>query len=437
MNMQAQNYLSDVRDQYEDYPYPKRDPADETTRLVMTSTARMDKLVMDGFGGRLDMRQPFRVLVAGGGTGDGAIYFAEQLKLFPQAEVVYLDLSTNSMAIAQARAQTRGLSNIRFVQGSILNASTLELGVFDVIECCGVLHHLADPEAGLKALTSVLKPQGIISLMQYARYGRTGVYMVQDLMRIFSQESDSKQDRVENCRKLLGIVPNTNALINMAVKSAAQEIEANGDIGIYDLFLHSQDRCYTVPELYAFAESAGLHILQFSANFSEGGRMIYNIRNYLENPEQLNKALSLPLPKQQAMAELLHGGMAKHMCVLGRQRPAPIDLRQLDVIPDFNHAAPRETKEKLLQVIRSSKGHFHLDLPPQGRKLAVAITPHLAAMLSLIDGERTLGQIYEAVAPGMSHAELGAEWLPVVALLTQLDLLCFRYQGTPSFSLRK
>ncbi len=55
---------------------------------------------------------------------------------------------------------------------------------FDFIACEGVLHHLADPVAGLRALGGVLRRDGVIDLMVYAPYGRAGVYMFQDLFRL-------------------------------------------------------------------------------------------------------------------------------------------------------------------------------------------------------------------------------------------------------------
>ena len=54
---------------------------------------------------------------------------------------------------------------------------------FDQIVCTGVLHHLADPDVGLSALRSVLKPDGAMQLMVYAPYGRTGIYMLQDILQ--------------------------------------------------------------------------------------------------------------------------------------------------------------------------------------------------------------------------------------------------------------
>ena len=51
------------------------------------------------------------------------------------------------------------MSGIEFAQ-----ADLLELGAigrtFDVVECSGVLHHLADPFAGWRALLPLLRPGG-------------------------------------------------------------------------------------------------------------------------------------------------------------------------------------------------------------------------------------------------------------------------------------
>ena len=60
------------------------------------------------------------------------------------------------------------------------------MGPFDYIDCCGVLHHLPDPADGLAALLSVLAPGGGLGLMVYAPHGRTGVYMLQDALRLLA-----------------------------------------------------------------------------------------------------------------------------------------------------------------------------------------------------------------------------------------------------------
>ena len=85
---------------------------------------------------------------------------------------MYLDFSLASLQIAQMRAKMQGLSNITWLYNRIENIPNMNLGKFDLIECSGVLHHLADPEAGLKILSQSLNDRGGLDLMVYARYLR-------------------------------------------------------------------------------------------------------------------------------------------------------------------------------------------------------------------------------------------------------------------------
>ena len=65
-----------VHDQYEAYPYPARDPEDEAHRLITGSPSHILEIEHFIFaGGRASN---LRALVAGGGTGDGAIMLAQQ-----------------------------------------------------------------------------------------------------------------------------------------------------------------------------------------------------------------------------------------------------------------------------------------------------------------------------------------------------------------------
>lgn len=98
-----------VRDQYEDLPYPPRNPEDERQRLVTGSPSQIVEIDHYLYAGARDWAEPFRVLVAGGGTGDALIMMAQQLadRSCP-AEIHYLDLSTASRAIAEERGARSG-----------------------------------------------------------------------------------------------------------------------------------------------------------------------------------------------------------------------------------------------------------------------------------------------------------------------------------------
>ncbi len=132
-------------------PYPARDPRDEAKRLIEGSPSHLLEINHYIFAGARDFTQPFRALVAGGGTGDGAIMLAQHLNdAGCPAEIVYLDLSPR--APSPRRGEGARTSNITLHDGLAARPAQLGLGQFDYIDCCGVLHHLARPEAGLAAL---------------------------------------------------------------------------------------------------------------------------------------------------------------------------------------------------------------------------------------------------------------------------------------------
>ena len=153
--MKTTQYIPQVREQYEQLPYPPRDPHDEKRRLVTTWLDDLSMINHYCYAGQQSFRDRFRVLIAGGGTGDATIFLAQQLR-HTNAEIVHLDLSQTSIQIARHRAQERDLNNISWLDDSLLALPELGLGKFDYINCCGVLHHLQDPDAGLRALLAVL-----------------------------------------------------------------------------------------------------------------------------------------------------------------------------------------------------------------------------------------------------------------------------------------
>src|SRR5512143_2546413 len=253
--------VDDVRTQYEALPYPPRDPREEAIRLVIVTPRHLLEVNHYLFAGRLNFNRPFRALVAGGGTGDACIMMAQQLadRRCP-GEVVYLDLSTASRAICEGRAKARGLRNINFLTGSLLDLPTMPIGQFDYIDCTGVLHHLPDPAAGMRALASVLQPDGGVGVMLYGEYGRSGVYPLQELLRTLAPQSMATEDRIAMAKRLIRFLPTTNLFRR---NPYLNDHVTGGDAGLYDLLLHSCDRAFTVPEIGGLASAAGLRVVAF------------------------------------------------------------------------------------------------------------------------------------------------------------------------------
>lgn len=390
------NYLPDVKNQYETLPYPARDPADELSRLLRTWLDDLPMLNHYCFAGRQTFGNGFRVLLAGGGTGDGTIFLAEQLR-HTNAQIVHLDMSSASLAIARERARLRQLDNIQFIDDSLLNLPLLELAPFDYINCSGVLHHLAEPDAGLQALRRVLKPEGAIGLMVYATAGRTGVYQMQALMRMVNSEETDAQRKIAQTRELLASLPPSNWF-----KRAEADLYHDhriDDAGLYDLLLHSRDRAYSVDELFdwlgtdAEGHGHGMH-LQFTD--VQRGRSPYLPHMVLGDrpPALLNRLRQLPLRHQYAMAELMGGAITTHSLYLTRDADCVAPYGDAAYIPFFFHE-PLDGAT-LAQVFASNKGQpFQLRHQHSGLTLTVNPGRYGPQILRLIDGRRSFGEIFD------------------------------------------
>jgi len=103
-----------------------------------------------------------RVLEAGCGTGAQTVILARNS---PGARIVSVDISDESLRLAQEKIRQEGITNVEFRQGNIFN---LPFGPesFDHIFVCFVLEHLADPKRALIQLCPLLKKGGTITVIE-------------------------------------------------------------------------------------------------------------------------------------------------------------------------------------------------------------------------------------------------------------------------------
>jgi SAM-dependent methyltransferase len=394
-----------LRRQYEAYPYPLRDPQEERTRLLEGYPSHLVEVNHYIFGGRRDFRRPFRALVAGGGTGDGAIMLGQQLAdRGGPAEVVYLDLSSASRRIAEARAEVRGLANIRFVTGSLLELPALGLGVFDYIDCCGVLHHLPDPAEGLARLAEALAPGGGVGIMLYGALGRTGVYDVQGALRRLAPLDEPPEKRVEIAKRLLKQLPPTNRLMRNPLITDHQ---VGGDNALYDLLLHSQDLAYTVPEMVALADAAGLEIVALIEPWR------YDPDTYLNDGLLRRRLAGLGWLERAAVAELVVGNIKKHTAYLVRRGEAAAAVAR----PDDPAAVPLLRDPASEKLARSMTPAGEITVSIDGFRTVMRVPRLAGPILARVDGRRSLGEIHRALAAG---PEAGLDWPTFLADFQQV-----------------
>ena len=381
--------------------------------------------------GKKNFRKGFRALVAGGGTGDSLIYLGHQLSV-TDAELVYLDLSEGSMEIALRRVRCRGFEHkVTWLHGSLLDLPQMGLDPFDYINCSGVLHHLTDPPQGLAALKSVLKDNGAIGIMLYGQYGRTGVYQMQELMRLVNRDETDSYVCVQNTRSTIDALPSSNWFKRSGGLSLLTGGQAN-DAEIFDMFMHVQDRAYTVPQLYELVENAGLHLVDFTLDF----RSLFKPAYVVQDPQLLERIRRLPKRDQQTAAELLNGMITKHAFWVSHSAEPQIDLSDPDNVPWFSRMAIGLKIPESIRKIQEGDWVFKIRRN-NSFELTLKIQPVPAAkrFIELIDEHRTLREIVDLIAAEYARRPSTDEVLKVchhvMGVLRQCDSILLRHKSSP------
>ncbi|MGC9417545.1 MAG: class I SAM-dependent methyltransferase [Rhodovulum sp.] len=401
--------MNQVAAQYEAFPYPERDPAEERTRLITGSPSHPLEIDHFLFAGKRDWSRPLRVLFAGGGTGDGLIQLAQVMAWAGRpADITYIDLSQASRKIAEERARVRGLTGIKFVTGSLLDAA--KFGPFDYIDCCGVLHHLDDPQAGFDALSAALAPEGGIGLMVYAPYGRSGVYPLQEAFGTLF-EGIAPEARLADAKRIVDALPEGHPFrLNPHLGDRERS-----DAGFYDLLLHSRDRPFTIGELDASLSAAGLEMVGVTQP------ALYDPVRLL--PEGVRLPEGLSRIARMGLGERLRGTIRTHVAYAvkaGRAVQALAKPADLSLVPHL-----KGVEGPALARSVAAKGQVKMG---QGATRVVEPLDKAAApLIAEIDGRRTLARIAQRTA--LDPIGFGAGWAPVHKALADWGLMLYARPG--------
>lgn len=394
---------SNIEEHYNAYPYPARDPMDEHKRMITGSPSNPLEIDHHVFGGQRDWTKPIRILVAGGGSGDGLIQIAQILTDAKRPyNITYIDLSRATREIAEERAKIRGLQNITFITGSLLDAA--DYGAFDYIDCCGVLHHLPEPQAGFDALAKSLAPKGGLGFMVYAPYGRTGVYPLQEAFGVLSQGM-TPQERLTFGQSVFQRIPQNHPFKRNEQVGDHKVSEA----GFYDLLLHSQDISCTVEDVVGYLDAAGLELADFTQP------ALYSLDMLLppdfKRPEGLSKVAEMHL------AEKLRGNFKTH---IGYAHKAGSNVKVDPTNPAVTPHFIGEDAKKAAAFITERGG---LPVAINGQKIGLGIPPEAAKLLAMTDGVKTVADIQKQ--SGLALEEFNASWSQLSDLLCGYGLMLY------------
>lgn len=237
----------ELRRHYERWVYP-RYPLLVSVRPWDTYALNLDTLHAR-FNGVLPGSHARRVLLAG--CGSFSPYPASLAN--PGVSIAALDLSAANLRRARLHCLLHGRFGIAFERGDILDPAAAQ-GEYGFIDSFGVIHHLADPLEGLRALERRLAPGGILRLMVYSRGARREAESIRTALRLLK----------------IGDVATVKRLIRRAPSGSRfrQYVDASGeaafDAGIADAFLHPRTRTYRIDEFMSQVGETGLAPLMFA-----------------------------------------------------------------------------------------------------------------------------------------------------------------------------
>jgi SAM-dependent methyltransferase len=369
----------EVRDFYERMPYPaprtsldeSGDPDHRRARFHLIWPAEQPRGTQE-------------ILVAGCGTSQAARYALREL----DARITAIDISETSLRHTRDLQRKYKLENLELHQLPIERIQ--ELGrSFDLIVCTGVLHHLLDPDLGLRALRAVLRPRGAMRLMVYAPYGRAGIYMMQEYCRLLGI-STSERD-LRDLGATLDALPADHPISGVLRRAK----DFRRPEAMADALLHPQDRAYTVPEVYGWLERCGMSF----GRWIEQAPYLAQCGVVARSPHAARLA-ALPAPLQHAAVELFRGTMVTHSFVAyrddrdGDSQPITFDGdRWRDYVPI---ALPRTVciRERLPPgsvAVLINRAHTFNDL-------VFTADAFEDRLLGAIDGKRTLGEVLRGAA---------------------------------------
>ncbi|CAM3183124.1 methyltransferase domain-containing protein [Mycobacterium colombiense] len=350
------------------------------------------------------------ILVAGCGTFQAAVL----AYMNRGAKVVAIDVSRSALQHHRQLKDRHGLDNLELRLLAVEEVPALSRD-FDLIVSSGVLHHTADPLAGLTALGRCLRPDGVLGVMLYAKYGRIGVEMLESAFRDLGLTQDDASVRL--VVEAIATLPADHPV--RPYLHSARDLTSSG--ALVDTFLHARQRSYTVDECLQLVDSAGLAFQGWLRNAP------YYPHDFVAPAGQFQALLNrLPDARLWSVMERLQPANATHFFLACRP-----DRPKAQYAIDFSATACLGYVP-LLRTACLLSGDT-IQLPGATLKLDPAQLP----FVQLVDGRRTIGEIIDGVA---RRDDVGPEERPRVQdfgltlfrSLWRLDFLAMALNAVPS-----
>lgn len=362
-----------IADFYDDHPYPP--PIGDLDRSLAGWNDAARRVEHFRHWPTVPYRDDYTILIAGCGTSQSARWAAR----YPEAKVVGIDVSPSSLTATERVARDQGIHNLDLRELPIEEVGSLETS-FDQIVCTGVLHHLADPVVGLRALHEVLAPEGALQLMVYARYGRFGISMIRD----YAKRLDLGAVDLDDLARVLKDLPLGHPMSHVLRETP----DFRDRDALADALLNPREQTYSVPQVFDLLDNAGMRFGRWVRQAPY--RPQCGIMRDLSHGERIAQ---MGETDQFTMMELFRGTIARHSLIAHRNdSPVPpfvwSDQGWRDYIP-IVPATVVVVEERLPTGIAAAViNRAHVD-----RDLVCFLTIDELAVFDCIDGKTRIGAV--------------------------------------------
>lgn len=398
MDENTAELLEKIRQQFDFDPYPKipleRSPKNESRLLaihnLVTPYYLRNKKIINS--------QNKIILDAGCGTGYKSLVLAEAN---PGAKIIGIDLSEESLKIARQRLIHHGFDNAKFYHLSIYDLPSLGLE-FDYINCDELLYLFPEPAVALKAMKSVLKPEGIIRSNLHSALQRSNFFRAQEVFRMMGlMDNNPEEMEIDIALETMKALKDNTDLKLKTWRSSYEGEEKREKVLMNYLF--QGDKGYRIIDQFSFLRRANLEFISM-VNWRE-----WDLMSLFKEPDNLPVFLTMSLPEisleeRLTLFELLHPihrlldfwcghpEQAKPFVPIAEWTKMGWQKATIDLPPQLKKPAVKE------QMIRSTTQLYPLAIsqyfPATGEQFFLD-SSIVAFLLPLVESPQSMGYLVE------------------------------------------
>ena len=261
-----------VKSQYEENPYPRWRYGNYSKDLKISFIQAInDEIRPNSINAGFESHK-LKILIAGCGTGKQIL----DAQRYRNAHITAIDLSSSSLSYAKRKLNELKISNVELIQMDILDVRLLDVH-FDIIECCGVLHHMSNPLKGLEALIDTLKPNGFLKIGLYSELARQDIVKAREY--ISSKYLNTGFQEIRDFRKQVLFDKESAFLPLLGLSDFYTMSECR------DLCFHIQEHRFTIEKIKKILQISNLNFLGFLQSSSI--KSLYQ-EYFPEDKKQLN-----------------------------------------------------------------------------------------------------------------------------------------------------